>query len=172
MPSRTLAVLLLTSCAVVIISIAQDKEPVWALKFQDFAVSDIFQGKPALPILATQAQRMFRTAIRRAVAKGPNFAGHFTIAAWGCGAGCVSAALVDTKTGRIYSMPFGSLSMPIQENEADRQYQGPVYQLKSRLFIADGCLDEDEKSCGTHYYEWKDHQFRLLRLDGLQVMTK
>src|SRR6476620_2304120 len=71
-----------------------ETEPAWALKFMDFAVAADFHRKPAAPILPTKTQRVFRTAIREAAAKGPNFAGHYTIAEWGCGSGCMSSVVV------------------------------------------------------------------------------
>jgi len=144
---------------------AQVKEtrPAWALKFSDFAATASFHGKPALPILATRSHRMFRSAIREAAAKGPNFAGHYTIAEWGCGSGCMSSAVVDAVTGKVFAAPFRVLSMPLAENEGDHEFQGAVYQLDSRLFIADGC--PEETNCGTYYYEWSGNKFNRLRFD-------
>ena len=141
----------------------KEKVPAWALKFTDFAATGSFHGKPAAPILATQRQRMFRTAIRDAAAKGPNFAGHYTIAEWGCGSGCVSSVVVDAITGKVFAAPFRILTMPLPESEGGHEYQGAVYQLNSRLFIADGC--PEEAGCGTYYYEWSDNKFKRLRFD-------
>jgi hypothetical protein len=166
MPSmlKDVSVLLLLTIGAALASAQEkEKEPVWALKFQDYAVSDVFKGKPAPPVLG-RGER-FRTMIRLGAAKGPNFAGHYTVVTWGCGAGCVALVLVDAITGRIYDMPFGSLAM-ISPIDASLQ-KGPRYKLKSRLFIADGCPNEEEKKCGTHYYEWKDNKFALLRFDPL-----
>jgi hypothetical protein len=106
---------------------------------------------------------MFRSAIREAAAKGPNFAGHYTIAEWGCGSGCMSSAVIDAVTGKVFPAPFRILSMPLPEGEGDHEYQGAVYQLKSRLLIADGC--PEETGCGTYYYEWSDNKFKRLRFD-------
>src|SRR5512137_1439336 len=108
MLKNTLALLVL-SCSCVL---AQEKGPAWAFKFQDYAVTVVFEGKPASPVLATREQRLFRTMIRRGAAQGPNFARRYTIAEWGCGAGCVSAVLVDASTGQVYSLPFHSLDIP------------------------------------------------------------
>lgn len=146
-------------------AVAQMKEeaPMWALKFSDFAVPANFHGKPAAPILMTRNQRMFRTAIREAAAKGPNFAGHYTIAEWGCGSGCMSSVIVDAITGKVFAAPFRILSMPLPESEGGHEYQGAVYQLNSRLLIADGC--PEETACGAYYYEWRDNNFKQLRFD-------
>lgn len=40
-------------------------------------------------------------AITSAVSKGPNFAGHFTIAEWACGTNCQDHAIVDVATGNV-----------------------------------------------------------------------
>lgn len=141
----------------------KEERPVWALKFSDFAASADFHGKPATPILATRNQRMFRSAIREAAAKGPNFAGHYTIAEWGCGSGCMSSVVVDAVTGKVFAAPFRILSMPLPESEGGHEYEGAVYQLKSRLLIADGC--PEETACGAYYYEWSDNKFKQLRFD-------
>jgi hypothetical protein len=42
-----------------------------------------YKGKLATPRLITSAQREFRTVIRRGAEKGPNVAGHYTVAEWG-----------------------------------------------------------------------------------------
>ena len=128
--------------------------------FDQFKVTGKFTGKPAAPVLRTRTHQEFRTAIREAVAKGPDFAGHYTIAEWGCGAGCVSMAVVDNATGRILDAPFSVLAYDVS-----RSYEGGEEQLEhhadSSLLIARGC--PEEKNCGTYYYEWADNRFKLLR---------
>ena len=128
--------------------------------FDQFKVAEKFAGKPADPILRTRVQQEFRTAIREAEQKGPNFAGHYSVAEWGCGAGCVSAVVVDSATGRVLDVPFGVLAYDMA-----RTYEGGEEQLEfhvdSRLLIARGC--PQEKNCGTYYWEWTGDRFKLLR---------
>jgi len=69
-------------------------------------------------------------------------------------------------SGHVYDAPFSYISMPMPAGENGHDYLGPVYQLKSRLLIADGCLEE--KKCGTFYYEWTANKFKLLRSDPPQ----
>ncbi len=73
------------------------------LRFEDFAVPAVRIAHPAEPKLPTRDDRMFRTMIRRGAADGPNFAGPYTIAAWGCGASCLSTAIVDARSGHVFS---------------------------------------------------------------------
>jgi hypothetical protein len=162
MRKHSIVAFALLACAGALAQIGE-KEPAWALKFTDFAVLESFHSKPAKPILTSRAQRTFRSAITRATAKGPNFAGHYTVAEWGCGSGCMSIAIVDAASGKVFPGPFKILSMPLAEGEGGHDYQGAVYQLKSRLFIADGC--PEEAKCGTYYYEWNQDKFKQLRFD-------
>jgi hypothetical protein len=162
MRSNAAVAVLLLACVCVSAQV-KEKEAAWALKFTDFAATESFHGKAATPILITKPQKTFRTAITRAAAKGPNFAGHYIIAEWGCGSGCMSIAVVDAASGKVFAAPFRILSLPLPESEGGRDYQGAVYQLKSRLLIADGC-PEDTK-CGTYYYEWSENKFKQLRFD-------
>jgi hypothetical protein len=128
--------------------------------FEQFKVQEKFTGKPATPILRTRLQLTFRTRIREAAQDGPNFAGHYTLAEWGCGAGCVSMALVDNKTGRTFDGPFNLLGYDLAfvYEGGEEQLE---YRLDSRLIVARGC--PGEKDCGTYYYEWADDRFKLIR---------
>ena len=128
--------------------------------FEQFKVEGKFTGKPATPILQTRLQRQYRTMIRDAVREGPNFAGYYTLAEWGCGAGCVSMAVVDDRTGRAFDGPFQILGYDLSND-----YEGGEEQLEfrpdSRLLISRGC--PGEKDCGTYYYEWVNDTFKLVR---------
>lgn len=55
----------------------------------------------------TQAKN-FKTAINEAVAAGPNFAGKYAVAQWGCGSNCQGHAIVNVETGKIIT--FGPSS--------------------------------------------------------------
>ena len=135
-------------------------------KFEQFKVADVYKGKPAAPVLRTARDREFRTRIREGAAKGPNFAGHYTIADWGCGAGCVSIALIDAVDGHIYAPPFDVLAWQLMKYEGHIVSNGDKFEplefdLRSRLLIARGCFNEEE--CASFFYEWTGTQFKLLR---------
>jgi len=55
---------------------------------------------------------LFRTTISNQVAEGANFAGHYTVATWGCGTSCTGYAIVDVITGSIIDY------VPYYENQA------------------------------------------------------
>jgi hypothetical protein len=129
-------------------------------RFEDFHVPERFTGTPARPVLATPAHRMFRTTIGDWVRKGPNFAGHYTVAEWGCGTACIQTVVVDATSGNVYDTPFGS---PPHHTLSFRTLEdaGVFCQNDSRLLVASGCPDDE--NCGSYYYEWTGSRFRLLR---------
>jgi hypothetical protein len=148
------AVLLLTL-------LAQSQEVHPLPKFADYPVATAFRGTPAAPKFATPGQRQFRTAIRDATAKGPNFAGHYRIAEWGCGTGCVQIAVVDVQTGEVYDGPFGALpngAISFDAYPADQS--GISYRLDSSLLVIRGC--PNEKDCAGYYYLWSENRFKQL----------
>ena len=134
--------------------------------FKEFQAAEGFSGKPAAPVLRTPNQRLFRTMIRQGAATGPNFAGHYTIADWGCGAGCVSIAVADAKDGRVYDGPFQALSWSMVKYEGKYPANTPEFvplefYTDSRLLIARGCPEEE--NCGSYFYEWVAPKFKLIR---------
>jgi hypothetical protein len=143
---------------------AQDK----ALpKFEDFKVTEVFKGPPASPNLRTPGQRMFRTRIREGAKGGPNFAGRYAVAEWGCGSTCVSIAVIDEKNGAVYDGPFVILGyMPVRiypdvPTAESIEQLGVKFELYSRLLIVRGC--EEDEDCASFYYEWSGSKFKLLR---------
>ena len=128
-------------------------------KFDEFKVVEKFTGKAAAPILQTRMQKTFRKTIVDAAQQGPNFAGHYTLAEWGCGAGCVSMAVVDSKTGRAFDGPFNLLGYDLSYTYEGGEEQ-LEYRIDSRLMVARG--GPGEKDCGTYYYEWAGDRFRLI----------
>lgn len=134
-------------------------------RFQDFQVpaTAMFNGTPAAPQFQTPGQRMYRTIIRQATAKGPDFAGHFKVAEWGCGTACLQFAVVDSQSGYVYDGPVGIppkgavyLGPNVEEDKT-----GIFYSANSSLFIVVGCPNYTK--CGSYYYNWSGTQFKLLR---------
>jgi hypothetical protein len=55
-----------------------------------------------------KAFKDYRTRIRSAVERGPNFAGHMSLLQIGCGTGCTFVLAIDLNTGKVYGdFPFG-----------------------------------------------------------------
>jgi hypothetical protein len=139
--------------------------------FDDFPALSSFHGVPASPLLKTAGQRLFRTQIRDAAKQGPNFAGRYTIADWGCGTSCEQMVVVDAKTGAVYESPFGPLPRAVltygkalrydRDANGNYIYDDLSYRLNSRLLIARGC--PNDQNCGAYFFEWSGSQFKLLR---------
>lgn len=151
-------------------------------RFEDYPVTEVFSGKPAKPILQSPDELKFQTVIRDGVNKGwgvydgisgkeldrsaPNFAGSYTLIAFGCGerdlTDCLMAAIVDRRTGHVYRPPSPVLGMPyfgVHSQETTHHppfsfHGGPEgeyapflfpfeYRLNSRLLVARVCEGND-----------------------------
>ena len=117
--------------------------------FKKFPVENIYRGKPKLPDFAgrDKTYRSLRTRITEGARSGANFAGKWAIVEIGCGAGCLSAFLVDISTGRVSTLPTSG------EDYASLTLK---YRLDSRLLIAryqsnDACLGETLVWNGTQF---------------------
>jgi hypothetical protein len=113
----------------------------WAQpKFEDYPVAKPFQGKPA-------------------AAKGPNFAGRFTVVQWGCGSGCVSTVIVDAGNGTVYHLPgaeLGCTDLMCSMNMLCQQGGAPWYRLDSELLIVRHCNGDVAR---TDYLRWTGTKF-------------
>lgn len=64
--------------------------------------AEVFTGEPAEVDFSSMPEAyLYRTTIRDQAKEGPNFAGHYTVATWGCGTECEGYAIVDAITGRV-----------------------------------------------------------------------
>lgn len=127
-------------------------------RFEDYSVP-VEVVRRAVPVrIVDPSSRRFRTKLREASRHAPDFAGHYILARWGCGAPCVMAAAIDAKTGVVTNLPFTVSSWPLDVTE-------PLeHKLNSRLIIVRG--SRNEKGSGTYFYEFVDHRFKLLRQIG------
>jgi hypothetical protein len=137
--------------------------------FGDFPAPKDGTSKPASPILATAKDRKFRTIIRTEAAKGPNFAGHYTIVDWGCGTGCHEFVIADENTGTVYDPYFQEVDhhYPTEYLNTDSEWWCYAfflnYQLDSRLLVVEGCLSG--KQCGRSYFMMDPSGLHLIRHD-------
>jgi len=138
-------------------------------KFSDYPVQDIYRGEPAPPVLS-QAQRKFRTMIRRGANFPVQFAGHYTVPRWGCGAGCTYSAIVDSLTGRVHDAPFHVSELPGAWEEKHMNDLPARMEVtpESRLMKINGC--PNERDCG--FYDYLMIEGKDLRLLRKQVLPK
>jgi hypothetical protein len=110
-------------------------------------------GHPAKPNLSDPAARLFRTQLRRGAAQGSVFAGHYAVAMWGCGMGCLSFAVIDSVTGRVIFFP-GTISGFIEHGEK------LTFKLDSRAVHVIGSINEADPA--DRWYVWNGRTFHLL----------
>jgi hypothetical protein len=104
--------------------------------------------------------------IRMQAEEGPNFAGRYTVALWGCGSSCNGGALVDEKTGEVLALPFSHIGAdPGRFGDGTVAFRDKMVSFRkdSRLFAFRGCPEDDGTLCGAYYYEWTGSQFKLLK---------
>jgi hypothetical protein len=134
------------------------------IEFKDYPATNIFVGKPAAVDLKSDPKaRMYRTQLGTQTKEGANFAGHYHIVTWGCGAECEDFAIVDCKTGKVH---FPEL--PYVSNHYWRGDDfGLDFRINSRLLILrgsrKGARKEDAETNGAHYYLWDGTKLKLIR---------
>lgn len=137
-------------------SLAQNRIP----QFKDYAVNEVYNGRIA-PLVITSDSKAFRTRLREAArTQKPNFAGHFILTTWGCGAECLMGAAIDAKTGKIYSWQF---SVCCWGSNTDPKFKPIQFRLNSRLIVFSGLRNEKEHDNGAHFYAFKDGRFVHVR---------
>jgi len=69
--------------------------------------------------------KLFYTRITEAASLGPNFAGHFTFAYWGCGMLCFQYVIIDSITGNIV----------VYEDSPVEEVIDPTFSINSRILV-------------------------------------
>ncbi|HTK60303.1 MAG TPA: hypothetical protein VL283_03830 [Candidatus Baltobacteraceae bacterium] len=118
--------------------------------YEDYPVDEIYTGTvAAVDFSGNEPALEFKTTIRQQAAKGPNFAGHYTVVSWGCGSACQQNAVIDAKTGVIVAYNLLTTG-------------GTEYRLDSRLLIArEPSPDPEPTPDVAHYYVMREGDLRL-----------
>jgi hypothetical protein len=140
-----------------------------APRSEDYAVHEKFVGKPAPVVLVSSKDRLFKTVLRQQAKKGANFAGHYTMAVFGCGMDSFLVAVIDEKTGHVYWPPFGCISLAggfgITLPEGKGDSPNPAFRIDSRLFLTVGIEDKEEadpKDRAVQFWIFDSGRFTLL----------
>src|ERR1035437_7625251 len=113
---------------------------------------------------------LYRTRLREWSSEKVNFAGHYILATWGCGTGCVQIMFIDAKSGKLFH-PAGIRSN-VAVNVHDEMLtggrswygEGSVhFQPNSELLVLVGAPEEDMARRGISYYAWHNDQLKLVR---------
>ena len=133
---------------------AAAQEPVPA--FEDFPVAEIYRGAAApLDLADNRAAQEYRTRLSQAAQEKPNFAGHFILTNWGCGAACVQTAIIDAQTGLVFMLPFYVCCWSGMDDPLE-------YRLDSSLLVIRGRRNEQLPEA-VYYYHWNGGQLELLQ---------
>lgn len=126
-----------------------------APRFDEYAVKDGFNGKPAKVRIVSAEDREYATRLREASRQKPNFAGHYVLASWGCGASCLSTVAIDSNNGHVTWLPFTVCCWDVDVTE-------PIeFRRDSRLIVVHG--SRNEAGGGTYYYSLDKSGFELVK---------
>jgi hypothetical protein len=138
-------------------------------RFKDFPAT-VSTAKLRAPKIVGRDVRLFRTMIRDGSGAGVNFAGRFTIVAWGCGARCFDWAMVDRTTGEVIFDPsLRDVSTYNVDDRApvdpgiERAGHGLLFRSDSKLLVLQGMPNEDEKRDGIAFLRWTGRRFVELK---------
>ncbi|MDE3168973.1 MAG: hypothetical protein KGL75_02425, partial [Acidobacteriota bacterium] len=123
-----------------------------------------------LDLESNPVARTYRTVLRTQAAQGPNFAGHYRVAAWGCGSSCTMFAVVDLDTGKVITprafthtsgVFFGDDIQQVVPG-SQSQFWMLAFRKNSTLLVVFGDLDENEKREGAFYFVLDHGSLRLI----------
>lgn len=117
-------------------------------RFNKYPVTEQYNGPQTAPKLKPgTAAWAFRTRIREAARQKPNFAGHYVLATWGCGAECLSYAIIDVKSGAVY---FNDQTVCCWFTpglaEKPESFEPVDFRINSRLVVFAGKLNEEGRN--------------------------
>jgi hypothetical protein len=127
-------------------------------------------GNPNLDLKSNPIAATYRTVLRQETAQGPNFAGHYRVAVWGCGTSCSMFAVVNLDTGRVITPEGFSHASGVYLGIDDRKFFSGSqsknglfgFRKDSRLLVVLGDLNEDESREGAFYFVLEGGRLRLI----------
>ncbi len=125
-------------------------------QFSDYAIAPTQIKNPAKPKIMTAQDREFSSKIRLAARQPANFAGHFVLSSFGCGASCLMTFVIDKKSGEVSWLPFTVCCWDSTEPD----FVPIDFRKDSRLLIISGSRNESGK--GIYYYQFIQKEFILI----------
>lgn len=105
--------------------------------------------------------------IREGAKSKVQFAGHYTVPRWGCGAGCSTFVIVDSISGAVYNA-FNVADLPPAWIEKHGEQEQMEFHPNSRLIKINGCINE--QNCG--FYDYAMVEGKGLRLVRKELLPK
>ena len=139
-------------------------------RFEDYPVNETWGGTAASVQFKSPSERLFRTQIKEAAKKPPDFAGHYRFAIWGCGTGCVGGAIIDLQSGEVFPPPLARKKAGEEQwifcTDWSKEH-GAEYHVNSSLLILQCGHHFGEHQDDVHYLIWKDNRFQqILHVPG------
>jgi hypothetical protein len=143
-----------------------------APKFEDYPA--VKMDRPSAPLQLKGKELRYRTALKEAYAKGPNFADHLTVAVIGFGTGPRCSYIMDHRTGQVIENPpgvestdegmFESCREPAHQLNSNLLIISPIYKYMYRQFIEERAIDPTIRPFGaeyqTMYMVWDGKRFK------------
>lgn len=153
---------LLAGCAAVALNAGADER----FRFEAYPASAVV-SKPLAKIdwqsnPAYAKDLKAKDAVQWAVGRKADFAGHFVVTSFGCGAGCQTTAFVDVNDGKIYKSP---MQFPSEGADLPKASGGQAYQASSNLIFMSslGYVGTDmQQSDGVVVWSEKSRQFQIV----------
>jgi hypothetical protein len=134
-------------------------------RFEDYPVSETWQGPVPTVEFKSPSERLFRTQIKEAAKKPPDFAGRYRFAMWGCGTRCVGGAIIDLQSGEIFPPPLAGTGTGEERwifcTDSDKEH-GVEYRVDSRLLLIRCGHEYGDHQDDLHYFTWQGDKFQEL----------
>jgi hypothetical protein len=73
-------------------------------------------------------------------------------------------AIVDAKTGNVYSPPLAERDLLQVPLDIVSDMETDLRPDSSLIILRNACRDfKDRKTCGTYYFNWKNNHFDLIK---------
>lgn len=125
-------------------------------EFSEYPVAERTVKTTKKPKIISTQDHEFQAKIMIASDQMPNFAGHYILSTFGCGASCTMTFVIDKKTGKVIWLPFTVCCW----DNMDADFNPVSFRKNSRLIIITGSRNEQGK--GIYYYEFKQNKFILI----------
>ena len=125
-------------------------------KFSDFRVN-LKASYPQTKLNTdSKLTKRFKTMLSSYLDAGPNFAGEYALASWGCGSSCLRHAIINVQNGRTFWPKEIEATFNLLSCSKDTLY----FQSASKLLIVNKKHEDDQIE--QTYMIWEKSRFKLV----------
>lgn len=153
-------------------ALADAAPPAGAAEFARFGAEAPLQQRPHLPVLDSARKRNYRSVLTEAAQAGANFNGHYAVARWGCGTGCLEWAVIDLSNGKVFLQEHALScwpSRPAGKGADGQPADWLAFQVSSSLLYLHSCKHDGSNGAfdTRAVYRFQHGRLRLLRVERL-----